>query len=153
MSERVGTKKNCNPFDNQTILRADKNQTCLPYPGEVECGGPPPPPENECYQPVCGAGMPCPAGQACVPGGAFGKKLNTCIPADCHYDSDCTARAGGRCFPFFFYTYCFPALHCHYQGDACAVDADCSDPTKSCRWQDNKPQCLPPMPPPPSPAF
>eukprot|EP00052_Salpingoeca_macrocollata_P017585 m.143465 g.143465 ORF g.143465 m.143465 type:complete len:120 (-) comp20433_c1_seq3:125-484(-) len=107
---------------------------------------------------VCTPPFPRHPGSLCLPKGAFGVSVvNSCVSAACLYDSDCTAREQGHCYPFF--SLCYVQFHCHYKGDECAVDADCKNKGANleCRWDStaNTPKCLPPLPPPPmaSPAF
>ena len=59
-----------------------------------------------------------------MPAGPFGFVIAACVPAQCLVDSDCNARAGGECLPFF--SSCDGGIFgCHYPGDPCRTDADC----------------------------
>lgn len=88
------------------------------------CGGAAPPETNQCKFDQCGVDADCAADRVCVPAGAFGYVLNTCVPAGCRVDADCNARPGGECRPFF--TPCYArGFACTYADDPCRVDADC----------------------------
>jgi hypothetical protein len=63
----------------------------------------------------------------CVPGGALGRKANTCLVGGCRLDVDCTDKTGGKCEPVT--PQCcngVTGLYCVYPGTGCRSGADCA---------------------------
>ena len=88
------------------------------------CGGMAPPEWNVCAADGCADNSDCAEGQACMPAGAFGYVLATCVRTPCTIDADCAARAGGQCLPFFRRCEAY-GWACTYDDDPCRTDADC----------------------------
>ena len=107
------------------------------------CGGPGFIPHNVCAGDECTTDAGCTNG-VCLPAGAFGRPVRTCLFASCEGDSDCTASAGGRCILFFDPCCGLPALHCRYP-DGCGSGDDC--PSGYCQATGGRTRCEPGAPP------
>jgi hypothetical protein len=146
------------PEGNECCKDADcSNSTrvgaCDSWPGVPYCGGPVPMPKNKCIYPECTSTTNCGTGSVCVQAGAFTQHSARCIVGECSEDSNCQARAGGRCLPFFQpVSYCgsFYGFFCTYTGDDCGDNTDC-DKDKVCSYDKaaGKTSCVTPTPPPP----
>lgn len=115
------------------------------------CGGPPPPEANICRYHQCNADVDCGPGHACMPEGAFGEAVRTCVQVNCRTDEECAVRSGGQCRPmtvgpcaalFGFF--------CTYSDDPCREDADCPSTFGSgdCVPTDEGTRCEQSVPPP-----
>ncbi|MGC6417416.1 MAG: hypothetical protein ACON3Z_09860 [Bradymonadia bacterium] len=118
---------------------------------DAYCGGAPPPNTNRCRQDDCMTDDDCGAEQACIPAGAFGFIVNTCVRATCRVDADCNLRAGGECRSFM--TRCYRSgFACTYADDPCRRDADCAagrEPMICAPNQERQgTQCVPDVPAP-----
>jgi hypothetical protein len=80
-----------------------------------------------CSYDMCVQDADCPGGQTCAcHGSPYNNFGNTCVPGNCHVDSDCgasgycsdTAPAGGYCGNVAGY-------YCHTPNDLCVDDSDC----------------------------
>jgi hypothetical protein len=87
------------------------------------CGGPAPPPGNQCRYDACTGDADC----AAAPGGfCTGGSPRACVYGPCRTSADCTRRPGGICAVQSVGRFCASTLaFCRYAGDPCAVDADC----------------------------
>jgi hypothetical protein len=103
------------------------NGRCIsPFVGY--CGGVGPGTGNQCRYDECQVGMDCQENQVCAPAGTFGRPVNTCIPALCEHDDDCSNGTGGRCALLHTSDTCpEPVLGCTYEGDECRAAFQCSD--------------------------
>jgi hypothetical protein len=90
------------------------------------CGGAAPPEVNACRVAECVTDQDCGEGRACLPAGAFGTLVATCVDADCSADADCADRPDGRCDVLSTGTCGEPrGFHCTDSDDPCRSDADC----------------------------
>jgi hypothetical protein len=85
--------------------------------------------QGRCLYDACLTDSDCPSGQACscasdYYGGNGSVKLNICVPANCHVDSDC--GADGYCSPSPGGCGTYQGFYCHTKKDTCV------DPTKDC---------------------
>jgi len=92
------------------------------------CGGAGPGTGNQCRYDECQVPADCQENQACAPAGTFGRPVNTCIPALCEQDADCTVGTGGRCSLVHTSDTCpEPMLGCTYDGDECRAAFQCDN--------------------------
>jgi hypothetical protein len=82
-------------------------------------------PQNRCLTHACWDDEGCGLAEVCVLAGLLGYPVNTCMPAYCRTDSDCSAAPGGRCAPIEDRC-CLGiyALFCVYP-DHCQKNIDC----------------------------
>jgi len=69
---------------------------CFPTPIAPACSGERIGVYNVCAADQCSADADCTGGAWCLPAGALGHAVATCI-SSCRQDSDCTEKVGGRC--------------------------------------------------------
>jgi hypothetical protein len=99
---------------------------CILGPIGPSCGGPIQLPTNVCAKDACTSAANCAGTNAvCVPAGALGRKVASCMTGGCLFDRDCTAEPGGICVPVAS-PCCSEAvgLFCNYH-DGCRSSADC----------------------------
>jgi hypothetical protein len=120
---------------NQCCTSADCMQgKCYSTQSLPSCGGPARPLYNACVTDQCVADADCSstggaASQACLPAGAYGEPMRTCLPAFCHTDADCTAQPCGVCAPIVGPCCSTPTgLGCVYPG-GCTKSSDCGNGT------------------------
>lgn len=90
------------------------------------CGGIPPIEVNVCRYDECQTGNDCGPNEACALAGTFGRPTNTCIPALCYGDGDCTDDEGGKCGLMHSSDTCpVPVLGCTYAGATCRASWQC----------------------------
>lgn len=156
-----GENQCCNDGDCFNATARD-NGSCDVYPGSPECV---PYPEffNLCIYDECSEATECPAGKACVQGGAFAFRRNTCVTARCQRDVDCPQSS--RCLALGItvsnttsYNWCDSDLRsggffCVRPDSECSNSDDCSG-YSYCAYNTTRgePQCIHGDPPPPSPA-
>lgn len=114
---------------------AGPNGRCIEFNGGVAyCG---------CTHDACMHDTDC-TGETCACHGSpyGGGAGNSCVPGNCHIDSDC--GPAGYCSPTYTATGCggLGGYYCHTAGDLCIDDRDCTGGTQVCayslaasRWQ------------------
>jgi hypothetical protein len=111
-----------------------------PFPGNG-CAGPLMVDVNQCAHDTC-QDASCSVAEICVPAGALGYKVRTCLPAACHVSSECADEPGGICAPIV--NDCCGAvigLYCVYPSDGCRHHADCL-PGEHCDVSGKRAACM-----------
>ena len=114
------------------------------------CGGIAPEPRNSCVGHECLTTEQCAGDQVCIPAGALGFVINSCVDATCRVDADCVERPGGECRPLGI-TCGRMSFYCTYDGDVCRSTSDCRQGQCIPNPNGQGTQCEMFMPPPAAP--
>jgi hypothetical protein len=95
---------------------------CVPYTYQY-CGGPPPPPGNQCIYDECDGDEDCRA----KPNGFCATSFpHRCIYGPCATNAGCTRGAGGTCVMRRLDPSCASeVVYCRYASDSCRTNDDC----------------------------
>lgn len=132
VSEATACQNPQNEFDECCKSSDCASGKCYAFPATPYCGGAQPIEHNVCASNGCEEGVACTldggGAGACMPAGAFGYKVASCISVGCLKDTDCTKESGGRCALIDNPCCGSPiGLFCTYPSNACAKQSDCPD--------------------------
>jgi hypothetical protein len=122
----------------------DLDTKCYPFPLSPHCGGAQPQPHNVCAKDQCASNNDCPDDGVCVPAGALGFKVATCIPAACH-GTICGQESITDCV-IAHHPCCGNAIGLACVGE-CATNADCPDGYCDISQDTFRLECFPGGPP------